>query len=125
MLQCSVTQGSIYSKTKYGSNKAEFHNSSNVFEKLYQKILETQPTHPDANHNLGVLKVLLNKSADALLLFKIAVESNPSIEQYWYSYSNTLIREKKLEEALEKLNLINPQNLNLKEKKLVNRMLQL
>lgn len=66
---------------------------------LYQKILETQPTHPDANHNLGVLKVLLNKSADALLLFKIAVESNPSIEQYWYSYSNTLIREKKLEEA--------------------------
>ena len=68
-------------------------------EKLYQKILETQPTHPDANHNLGVLKVLLNKSADALLLFKIAVESNPSIEQYWYSYSNTLIREKKFKEA--------------------------
>tara|TARA_B110000027_G_scaffold15045_1_gene15029 strand:- start:121 stop:2202 length:2082 start_codon:yes stop_codon:yes gene_type:complete len=66
---------------------------------LYQKILETQPTHPDANHNLGVLKVLLNKSADALLLFKIAVESNPSIEQYWYSYSNTLIREKKFKEA--------------------------
>ena len=68
-------------------------------EHLYQKILETQPTHPDANHNLGVLKVLLNKSADALLLFKIAVESNPSIEQYWYSYSNTLIREKKFKEA--------------------------
>ena len=26
-------------------------------ERLYRAILQTQPTHPDANHNLGVIAV--------------------------------------------------------------------
>ena len=29
-------------------------------EKLYRAILQAQPTHPDANHNLGVLAVSVN-----------------------------------------------------------------
>ena len=30
-------------------------------EALYQAILQAQPKHPDANHNLGVLAVSVNK----------------------------------------------------------------
>ena len=30
-----------------------------IAENLYQAILKSQPTHADANHNLGVLAVIL------------------------------------------------------------------
>ena len=69
-------------------------------EKLYKKILEIQPTHVDANHNLGLLKISQNKSAEAISLLKTAVETNPSIEQFWVSYTTALINEKQFEEAI-------------------------
>ena len=47
-------------------------------EALYRAILQTQPNHPDSNHNLGVMAVSLNKTEAALPLFKIALEANPS-----------------------------------------------
>jgi|TARA_B110000027_G_scaffold127371_1_gene146635 tetratricopeptide (TPR) repeat protein len=68
-------------------------------EQLYNEILEIQSTHPDANHNLGVLKVSLGLITEALVLFKTAIENNPNPEQFWISYINTLIKENKLEEA--------------------------
>ena len=33
--------------------------------RLYRAILQSQPLHPDANHNLGVLAVSMNKTAVA------------------------------------------------------------
>ena len=39
-------------------------------ERLYRAILQSQPGHPDANHNLGVLAVSVNKAEAALPLFK-------------------------------------------------------
>jgi len=68
-------------------------------ERFYREILQAQPTHPDANHNLGVLELSKNKSAAALPLFKTAVEANPNIEQFWISYINMLIKENQFEEA--------------------------
>jgi thioredoxin-like negative regulator of GroEL len=68
-------------------------------ERLYKAILQAQPTHPDANHNLGVLAVLVNKGDVALPLFKTALEANPKIEQFWLSYIDTLIKENQLETA--------------------------
>ena len=52
-------------------------------ERLYRAILQSQPLHPDANHNLGVLAVSVNKVDAALQLFKTALEANPKIEQFW------------------------------------------
>jgi len=72
-------------------------------ERLYRDILQTQPRHPDANHNLGVLEVSLNKSEVALPLFKTAVEVNPNIEQFWISYIDALIKENQFENAKEVL----------------------
>jgi len=70
-------------------------------ELLYRAILRSQPAHPDANHNLGVIAVSVNNSEAALPLFKTALEINPSIEQYWVSYIEALIKEQKFEIAMK------------------------
>ena len=61
-------------------------------ERLYRAILQAQPKHPDANHNLGVLAVAVGKPLKAIPLFKLAVEANPQIEQFWLSYLEALIK---------------------------------
>ena len=66
-------------------------------ERLYHAILQAQPAHPDANHNLGVIAVSVNKAGAALPLFKTALEANPKIEQFWLSYIDALIKENQLE----------------------------
>ena len=70
-------------------------------ERLYRAILKSQPAHPDANHNLGVIAVSVNKADAALPLFKTAVEANPLIEQFWLSYVDALIKEKQFDNAKE------------------------
>ena len=51
-------------------------------ERLYRAILQSQPGHHDASHNLGVLAVSLNKVGEALPLFKAALDANSKIEQF-------------------------------------------
>ena len=68
-------------------------------ERLYRAILQAQPLHPDANHNLGILAVASNKIDGALPLFKSALEANPSIEQFWLSYIDALIKEQQFDNA--------------------------
>jgi Flp pilus assembly protein TadD len=68
-------------------------------EKLYRAILQSQPVHPDANHNLGVLAVVANKFEAALPLFKTALEANSKIEQFWLSYINALIKAQQFHNA--------------------------
>ena len=68
-------------------------------ERLYRAILQSQPAHPDANHNLGVLAVSVNKAHTALPLFKAALDANPKIEQFWLSYIDALIKEQYFENA--------------------------
>ena len=54
-------------------------------ERLYRDVLQSQPLHPDANHNLGVLAVSVNKTAAALPLLKTALDVYSNIEQFWIS----------------------------------------
>ena len=61
-------------------------------ERIYRAILKTQPKHPDANHNLGVLAVKFNQLAVSLPYFKAALEANPKRRQYWLSYVNALVK---------------------------------
>ena len=68
-------------------------------ERLYRAILQSEPGQPDANHNLGVIAVSVNKTAAALPLFKTALEANPKVEQFWLSYIDALIKEKQFENA--------------------------
>ena len=68
-------------------------------ERFYRAILESQPAHPDANHNMGLIAVSINKADAALPLFKRALEANPKIEQFWLSYIDALIKEQQFEHA--------------------------
>ena len=82
-------------------NAVESHKAGKLqdAESLYRAILQAQPNHPDANHNLGVMAVSLNKSEAALPLFKIALEANPNQGQFWLSYIDALIKEKQYDNA--------------------------
>jgi predicted O-linked N-acetylglucosamine transferase (SPINDLY family) len=70
-------------------------------KQLYRVILQRQPNHPDANHNLGVIAVAVNKTDLALPFFKLALETNPNQIQFWLSYINALIKIKKFDLADE------------------------
>ena len=79
----------------------EAHKSGQLAEAeaLYRAILQVQPLHPDANHNLGVLAVSVNKTELALPLFKVALEANPKQGQFWLSYVDALINVQQIEIA--------------------------
>jgi Flp pilus assembly protein TadD len=81
------------------------HNEGNLqeAERLYRDILQSQPKHPDANHNLGVLALSVNKAQTALPLFETALEANPNIEQFWLSYIEALIADGQIENAKQAL----------------------
>ena len=72
-------------------------------ERLYRAILQSQPAHPDASHNLGVIAVSVNKADAALPLFKAALEANPKIEQFWLSNIDALIKTEKVDDARQAL----------------------
>ncbi len=77
------------------------HNAGNLqeAERAYQAILQSQPKHPDANHNLGLIAISVNQIKAALPLFKTALEVNPKIKQFWISYIDALINEKQFDTA--------------------------
>jgi predicted Zn-dependent protease len=79
---------------------------------LYSAILKIQPNHPEANHNLGVMAVSVNKGGVALQLFKTALEANPRQEQFWFSYIDALIKNKQSDLALSVLDLAKKQGLD-------------
>ena len=61
-------------------------------DRLYTVILEAQPKHPDANHNMGVLVVGIGQIQEALPFFKVALKAESSVAQFWLSYIDALIR---------------------------------
>ena len=79
----------------------EAHKSGKIQEadQYYTAILQSQPKHSDANHNMGVLAVGLGKVEEALPYFETALESTAMMEQYWLSYADALIKLKRLDEA--------------------------
>ena len=68
-------------------------------DQYYTAVLNTNPLHPNANHNMGVLAVSIGKIEESLPFFKKALNVNPSIAQYWLSYVDTLIKLNRLEDA--------------------------
>ncbi|MDG2473914.1 MAG: tetratricopeptide repeat protein [Paracoccaceae bacterium] len=77
------------------------HKSGRLGEadQYYTAILKAQPSHSDANHNMGVLAVGIGKVEGALPFFKKALDANASITQYWLSYIDALIAVGRLDDA--------------------------
>ena len=65
----------------------------------YTAIIQANPKHPDANHNMGTLSVGVGKVEAALPFFKTALESNSTIAQYWLSYIDALIKLDRIDTA--------------------------
>ena len=84
----------------------EAHNAGQVQEadRFYTAILNAQPKHPDANHNMGVLAVGVGNVQKALPFFKTALEANPATAQFWLSYIDALIKLDKFADAMAVLN---------------------
>ena len=61
-------------------------------ERFYNTILKSQPRHPDANHNIGVIAVSVGRFEEALPFFKKAISVNQNQEQYWISLIEALIK---------------------------------
>lgn len=72
-------------------------------ERLYKAILEAEPRHAEANHNLGVLLVSMGRANDALPMLKKAVDTNPSIDQCWLTYIEALIDAGQFDQARQTL----------------------
>ena len=79
----------------------EAHKAGKVQEadQYYTAILKACPEHPDANHNLGVLAVSLDKVREALPFFKTALAANAKVAQFWISYIDALIKLDRLDDA--------------------------
>ena len=79
----------------------EAHKAGQVekADQLYTAILQAQPKHPDANHNMGLLATGVGKVTEALTFFKTALEASPGTAQFWLSYIDALIRLERLEDA--------------------------
>ena len=79
----------------------EAHKAGKAYEadQYYTAVLNAQPKHPDANHNMGVLAVGVGKVQEAIPFFTAALEANPTITQYWLSYIDALIKLDRIEDA--------------------------
>ena len=68
-------------------------------EKFYRAILQVQPFHPDANHNLGMIALSQDRADIAITFFKKALEADPKVEQFWLSYIDALIKNRQFKRA--------------------------
>jgi len=84
-------------------------------ESLYLVILESQPNHPDANHNLGILLMQTNNPLKAFPFFVRALEVNPKQNQYWFSYINALVQVGDFDKAIQIIQSARESGLNENE----------
>jgi dTDP-4-amino-4,6-dideoxygalactose transaminase/predicted O-linked N-acetylglucosamine transferase (SPINDLY family) len=72
-------------------------------ESLLRDILQVQPQHPDANHNLGTLMVQSNQIEASFPYFEAALNTTPISEQFWSSYIDALIQANLIDAARQAL----------------------
>ena len=68
-------------------------------ERLFDQILRSQPYHPDANHKMGILAFGEGRIQEALAYFKIALEADSDMGEYWLNYIDVLLELDKLDDA--------------------------
>ena len=68
-------------------------NNGNIVEaqRLYVGIIDIEPLHAEANHNLGIIEATTSSPISALSRLEIAIQANPNSDQYWGSYIEILI----------------------------------
>lgn len=87
----------------------------NEAEDLYRVILVIDPQHPDANHNMGMLRVQQKRPAEGLPYFKTALDVNPTRRPYWLNYIDALHQDGQNETAVNLLALCREHGLDGEE----------
>ena len=72
-------------------------------ERGYLAVLQAEPQHAPANHNLGALLVQQGKIAEGLRYLLAALDADPACAQYWTSYIDALYRAGQFKDAREVL----------------------
>src|SRR5450830_619498 len=70
-------------------------------EELYLSILQIQPYHAIANHNMGLLAGQVGQFQAGLPYLHKALSVNPDEGQFWLSYADGLLQAGEREQALE------------------------
>jgi len=70
-------------------------------EELYLTILQTQPYHAVANHNMGLLAGQVGQFAAGLPYLHKALSVNPDEGQFWLSYADGLLKAGEAAQALD------------------------
>lgn len=84
-------------------------------EDCCRRILQTDPRHPRANHQLGVLYLRMQQPQVALSHFMAALEADPAQGQYWLCYADALIQAGHAEAAQQVLALARQRGLHGRE----------
>ena len=71
--------------------------------KHFTDILDVQPRHAHANHNMGLLAESAGNAQAALVFFKTALESRPKNNQFWLRYIGALIKLDHISDARDAL----------------------
>jgi len=81
------------------------HQQGNLEEarKLYEKVIQAHPNHPDALNLLGCLYSQTGDSQRGESLLKKAVEVSPSSAPIWFNLANLQRERNKIEESLDSL----------------------
>lgn len=76
------------------SQAREHERAGRLFEaaRLYQRILETEPGHAQANYQLGIIALEAGEAAAGLGHLAAALDADPANGQYWLSYIDALFR---------------------------------
>ena len=78
---------------------AQKHGRVTEAEEIYMNILIKFPSHPDANHNLGILLLNRGEKLKGVSYLKKSLVANPDIKQFWLSYLNALVDQGRMIEA--------------------------
>ena len=90
------------------------HQQAGEFQQageLYLSILQVEPNHPQANHNMGLLAIQMQQPVASLSYFSAALDANPTRGQYWLNYIDALFRAGQPDDARQVLALAQQQGL--------------
>ena len=84
------------------SQALEHHRAGELgqAEGLYRVVLQAEPGHADANHNLGALMMQLGQPQAGLPYLQAALEANAALGQHWLSYAEGLLAAGSAQDAL-------------------------
>jgi tetratricopeptide (TPR) repeat protein len=94
-----LTVDQALEKAKEAGQAGNLSNAATI----YRTIVQANPSHAEANHNLGVILASENKFDEALPFLKVSVDSSLNVDQFWISYIEVLIKGSRLKEAAEML----------------------